>query len=162
VADWLNEEEQRAWRGLLRVHTQVMTALAQSLKADSDLSMPDYEVLAHLCDVPSGVVRLRDLGEQLQWEKSRLAHHLRRMEERGMVRRYASPDRARATLVSITEAGLAAIREAAPAHVARVRELFLDALDPAQVTVLAEASTAVLENVARLAQPDDVPVPVRS
>ena len=150
MAEWLSEEEQRAWRGLLRMHTNVMTALAQRLKTDSDMSLADYEVLANLSETPGGVLRARDLRCRLQWEKSRLAHHMKRMEDRGLVRRYACPEDGRAPLVALTEEGLALIREAAPAHVARVRELFLDALSPELVAALGEAADAVNENVARL------------
>ena len=81
-------------------------------------------------------------------EKSRLAHHIRRMEQRGYVRRATCDDDVRAPLISLTEAGLAAIRAAAPAHVARVRELFFAALTPAQARAVREAAEAVLENLA--------------
>jgi DNA-binding MarR family transcriptional regulator len=149
MGDWLNEDEHRTWRNVLRMHTRLTTALAQALKTDSDMSISDYEVLAILSEARDGVLRARELRCELQWEKSRLAHHLRRMEQRGYVRRDACVDDARAPLVCVTDTGLATIRAAAPAHVARVRELFFAALTPAQAHAMREATDAVLTNLAQ-------------
>jgi DNA-binding MarR family transcriptional regulator len=148
VSQWLEEDEHRTWRSFLRMHAQLTAALGHALKADSDMSISDYEVLAILSESPEGALRARDLRCELQWEKSRLAHHIRRMEQRGYVQREACIDDARAPLLCITDVGLAAIREAAPAHVARVRQLVFEALTPAQVRALREATEAVLENPA--------------
>lgn len=149
MSDWLNEEEQRTWRSVLRMHAQLTAALAQALKTDSDMSISDYEVLAILSEAPDGTLRSRELRCELQWEKSRLAHHIRRMEQRGYVRRDVCADDSRSSLVCITETGLVTIRAAAPAHVARVRELFFAALTPAQERAIREATEAVLENIGR-------------
>jgi len=149
MGDWLDEEEHRTWRNVLRMHTRLTTALAQALKTDSDMSISDYEVLAILSEAPDGILRARELRCELQWEKSRLAHHIRRMEQRGYVRRDVCSDDARAPLVCVTDAGLAAIRAAAPVHVARVRELFFAAMTPAQAHAMQEATDAVLTNLAK-------------
>jgi DNA-binding MarR family transcriptional regulator len=149
MGDWLDEDEHRTWRNVLRMHTRLITALAQALKTDSDMSISDYEVLAILSEAPDGVLRARELRCELQWEKSRLAHHIRRMEQRGYVRRDVCSDDARAPLVGVTDTGLAAIRAAAPAHVAHVRELFFAALTPAQAHAMREATDAVLANLAK-------------
>lgn len=158
MTDWLTEDEDRTWRSVLRMHTHLTTVLAQALKTDSDLSISDYEVLALLSEAPDRVLRARDLRCELQWEKSRLAHHIRRMEQRGHVRRDTCSDDPRAPLIWLTETGLAAIRAAAPAHLARVRELFFDALTPAQVRSMREATEAVLNHLELHAVHDTSPV----
>jgi DNA-binding MarR family transcriptional regulator len=149
MSDWLNKDEHRTWRSILGMHARLTTVLAQALKTDSDMSISDYEVLAILSEAPDGVLRARELRCELQWEKSRLAHHIRRMEQRGYVRRDACTDDLRAPLICLTETGLEAIRTAAPTHVAHVRELFFAALTPAQVQAMREAADAVLEHIAR-------------
>jgi DNA-binding MarR family transcriptional regulator len=154
MSDWLSDDEQRTWRSVLRMHTHLTTALAQALKTDSDMSIPDYEVLAILSEAPDQTRRARELRCALMWEKSRLAHHIRRMEQRGYVHRATCDDDARAPLISLTETGLAAIQAAAPAHVARVRELFFAALTPSQAQAMREAAETVLENLARH-EPDE-------
>ncbi|ABL82875.1 MULTISPECIES: MarR family winged helix-turn-helix transcriptional regulator [unclassified Nocardioides] len=154
MSDWLTEDEQHTWRSVLRMHTQLTAALAQALKADSELSISDYEVLAILSEAPDGVLRARELRCELRWEKSRLAHHIGRMEQRGYVRRDACADDQRAPLMCLTETGRAAIRAAAPTHVARVRELFFSALTPAQARAMREAADAVLDNLGSHASVD--------
>lgn len=162
TTEWLDHDEQRAWRAFLRMHTQLTCALAQGLKADSDMSIQDYEVLAILSEADGGALRAFDLRHELRWEKSRLAHHVRRMEARGLVRREACADDARAPLVCITDDGLAAIRAAAPQHVARVRELFLDALTRDQVEDLRHTAEAVLARVGDLDGLTPGPGPARA
>lgn len=147
--EWLDVDEQQTWRSFLRMHAQLTAALARRLKTDSDLSISDYEVLAILSETRDGALRARDLRCELHWEKSRLAHHVRRMEQRGYVRRDTCADDHRAPLVCITETGLAAIRAAAPAHVAHVRELFFDALSSTRAQALRDATDAVLDNLAQ-------------
>lgn len=149
MGDWLAEDEQQTWRSVLRMQARLTAALAQALKTDSDVSISDYEVLAILSEAPGGVLRARELRCALQWEKSRLAHHIGRMERRGLVRRDVCTDDRRAPLICLTAAGLATIRAAAPAHAARVRELFFAALTPAQRRAMRDAADTVLENLAR-------------
>jgi DNA-binding MarR family transcriptional regulator len=151
---WLDEDEQRTWRSVIRMHSQLTAALAQGLKADSDMSISDYEVLAILSEAPDGTLRARDLRCELQWEKSRLAHHIRRMEQRGYVRRDACTDDLRAPIICVTKLGLSTIRAAAPAHVAHVRQLFFDALTPTQLQAMREAADAVLASIARHVVPE--------
>lgn len=64
--DWLDEDQHRTWRSVLRMHTQLIAALAQSLKADSDMSISDYEVLAILSEAPHQTLRARELRCELR------------------------------------------------------------------------------------------------
>ncbi|MFE9691843.1 MarR family winged helix-turn-helix transcriptional regulator [Micromonospora sp. NPDC005806] len=145
----LDEHEQEVWRTFHRLRNQLALALGQSLQQDSGISESDFEVLAALAGAPDHAMRARTLRAELQWEKSRLAHQMRRMEQRGLVVREECLEDGRAPTVRLTDAGLASIRSAAPTHAARLRELFFDALTPAQVDALHEAGRAVL---ARLRQ----------
>ncbi|HEY2832265.1 MAG TPA: MarR family winged helix-turn-helix transcriptional regulator [Sporichthyaceae bacterium] len=150
---WLDEREQRAWRGLITMWTQLNAELSRRMTADSELSMPDFAVLVALTDECSARVRAFELAEVLQWEKSRLSHHLARMEKRGLISRDGCTEDGRGQVVEVTAAGRRAIEAAAPAHVAAVRELFLDALTPDQVDALAAVAEAAL---ARLDTPAGV------
>ncbi|WP_067180599.1 MarR family winged helix-turn-helix transcriptional regulator [Microtetraspora niveoalba] len=144
---WLDEHQHEVWRTYLRMRTRLAMALSQSLQQDSGMSESDYAVLVALSETPGGVMRALNLRCELQWEKSRLAHHVRRMEQRGLVLREECAEDSRAPMVRITEAGLDSIRAAAPAHVARVRELFVEALTPGQLDALHEASRAILKRL---------------
>lgn len=144
-AEWLNAEEERVWRSLQFMTMHLDTALAQQLAADSNLSYPDYSVLVALTDSPDGRMRIFELGDVIGWEKSRLSHHLTRMEKRGLVAKEPCGTDRRGAFIVITDHGREELAHAAPGHVAKVRELFIDPLTPEQLSVLGEATAAVLD-----------------
>jgi DNA-binding MarR family transcriptional regulator len=141
---WLDHDEQHAWRGYLRMHGKLSARLNRQLQADSGLSLADFDVLVHLTDAPEARVRVTELARSLQWEKSRLSHHVGRMEKRGLVAREECLDDGRGAFVALTAAGRAALEGAAPPHVDTVRRLVFDTLTAEQVQVLAELSDRVL------------------
>lgn len=145
--EWLDETEAHAWRGYLRMNAVLMAQLHRDLLRDSGLSGPDYDVLVILSETP-GRLRMRELGEQLLWEKSRTSHHITRMERRGLVRREDCDSDARGAFVMITPQGRRAITEAAPAHVENVRRHFFDRLSRTQVETLAAITDAVVPALA--------------
>lgn len=145
---WLTATEERAWRGLLRMHDVLVHRTGRSMQAEFGLSGADYTVLAELTRVPSGQLRMAELARMLGWEKSRLSHHVGRMAKRGLVERAECTDDRRGAYVQVTWEGREAITAAAPRHVEDVRALFLDHLTPGQITLLAEISDLVLEKAA--------------
>lgn len=144
TTQWLDDGEARAWRGYLRMNTLLQAELARDLQRESGLSGADYDVLVILSETQDERLRLRDLGARLLWEKSRLSHHITRMEKRGLVRREECEVDGRGAFVVLTPAGRRTIEEAAPPHVANVRRHFFDQLTPEQVQMLADISEAVL------------------
>jgi DNA-binding MarR family transcriptional regulator len=139
---WLTDEEQRLWRAYLEARTRLDAAVDAQL-AECGLSTADFAVLVPLSEAPGAGLRARDLGLQAGWDRSRLSHQLRRMEQRGLLRRTSCPTDARGTVVELTEAGRAALVQAAPGHVETVRRHFVDLLAPADLPAL----TAALERV---------------
>ena len=141
---WLEADQQRAWRQWLALTTRLPARLNRQLQADSDLSLADFDVLVQLTDLPAGRLRVGELGAALDWEKSRLSHHLTRMERRGLVAREDVAADGRGSEVVLTPAGRAAIEAAAPAHVDTVRALVFDALDEEQLRAWAELTSMLL------------------
>ncbi|MBC3194948.1 winged helix-turn-helix transcriptional regulator [Pseudonocardia sp. C8] len=141
---WLDEREQTAWRSYLRMQSRLQAELHRRLQADSGLSLADFEVLVALTDRPDERARVLELATSLEWEKSRLSHHLARMQKRGLIGREECGEDGRGNVVVLTREGRAAIEAAAPAHVETVRELVFDALPDDDVAALARISAAVL------------------
>jgi DNA-binding MarR family transcriptional regulator len=141
---WLDDGEQRAWRAYVRMQGQLAARLNRQLQADSGLSLADYDVLVLLTDVPEGCVRPFEMQRRLQWEQSRLSHHLTRMQRRGLIERRECDEDGRGALIVLTEAGRKAIEAAAPGHVDAVRSLFFDGLTRDQVEMLEKLATQVL------------------
>lgn len=141
---WLDDHEQHAWRRYLDMQAQLQARLHRELQRESSLSLADFDVLVALTDRPDRRIRVLELAEALQWEKSRLSHHLVRMERRGLIERQDCPDDARGAFVVLTDDGRRAIEGAAPAHVETVRRLVFDGLDATQVQTLADIAEIVL------------------
>ncbi len=161
---WLTDDEQRAWRGLITMWTQLNAELARQMAAGSDLSMSDFAVLVALTDTGGGHVRAFELARTLQWEKSRLSHQLTRMAKRGLIERGECVSDARGQFVAVTDAGRCAIEAAAPPHVAAVRRLLFDGLSPEDLAVLTRISESTLRRLGEPPLPDctessDVDVP---
>src|SRR5437660_3421286 len=114
---WLTAPQERAWRRYRRMRTLLDLQLARDLHRDSGLSGADYDVLSTLSEKAGGSWRARDLAAQLLWSTSRLAHHVGRMEQRGLVARQPCADDARGALISLTGQGRATLGKAAPPHV---------------------------------------------
>ena len=147
MSRWLTEEEQQAWRGLLRMTSQLNARMNRQLQDDYGISLPDYDVLVVLSEAPAGRLRVFEIADALAWEQSRVSHQLARMQRRGLVAREECATDARGAFVVLTEAGRAAIERAAPAHVETVRQLVFDGLSPGQLAALTAVTTGVLERL---------------
>ena len=144
---WLSDTEQHAWRSFLRMQAQLTTRLGRELQAESDLSIADYDVLVHLTDLEGGRRRILELARELDWEKSRMSHHLARMAKRGLIAREECEADGRGAFIAITPEGQAAIEAAAPRHVETVRRLVFDALTTEQVAALGAVSDRILKQL---------------
>jgi DNA-binding MarR family transcriptional regulator len=145
---WLTEEEQRAWRGLLRMTAQLNARANRLLLQEYGISLADYEVLVALSEAPEGQLRVFEVADALAWEQSRVSHQLARMQRRGLITREGCATDARGAFAVLTTAGRAAIERAAPAHVEQVRQLVFDELSHEQVSALTEITTRVLDRLA--------------
>ena len=135
---WLSDDEQRIWRAYLRANELLHVRLNRQLQRDSGFSEGDYAVLVHLSESLDDRMRGYELAAAIQWEKSRLSHHLTRMEKRGLVRREECPTDGRGAFVVLTDEGRRRVEDAAPRHVAEVRRLFIDALPAEQLATLGD------------------------
>jgi DNA-binding MarR family transcriptional regulator len=95
------------------------------------------------------VLRARELGREILWDRSRLSRHVRRMDKRGLVAREECAEDARGAMVRLTAAGRAAIEDAAPGHVAATRRHFFDRLPNKEVDLLTAVFDRVLDNLVR-------------
>ena len=146
-ARWLNDHEQEVWRAFRELLWGFESAMDRQLLRDSDLSGVEYSVLASLSESDDGVMRARDIAQQLGWERSRLSHLLKRMEARGLVERVTCATDARGFNISMTSTGRDAIRQAAPGHVTFVRENVFDPLSDAEREALLSATTKMQQSI---------------
>jgi DNA-binding MarR family transcriptional regulator len=144
---WLTEEERVAWVRLAAVLELLPGVLDIQLRRDADLNHFEYFVLAMLSEAPARTLRMTALATRTNATLPRLSHVVRRLEDRGLVRRFPCPEDGRATNAQLTEAGWDKIVAAAPGHVANVRQQVIDALDAEQVRQLAGITEAILGRI---------------
>lgn len=142
---WLNDQEAAAWKAVRDLGQPLWSALGRDLQRDSGLSMADYQVLVVLSEIPEGVLSYRELTNATGWEKSRLSHHITRMEKRNLVARQDCVTDGRSADIALTSAGRSAIETAAPGHVAAVRKYLIDLLEPQELTTLISIARRVNE-----------------
>ncbi|NNC79691.1 MAG: MarR family transcriptional regulator [Acidimicrobiales bacterium] len=143
---WLNAQERQAWRNLSLMQLQLDALLGRELAAEG-LSYQDYLVMADLSERDGEQARMSELGHHLGWEKSRLSHHISRMEKRGLVAKVKCPTDKRGWFVCLTDNGRQAISQAAPEHVESVRRNFIDLLTSDQLEALDEIANIVLDHL---------------
>lgn len=145
---WLDARQQHVWQAYLQLNQHLFARLEQQLVRDSGLSGADYQVLHPLSEAPDGVVRARELRTEMCWDRSRLSHHLARMERRGLVVREECLEDARGSMVRLTDAGRRAIEAAAPAHVEMVHRYVFDVVSDEELAVLGTVFDRLLANLA--------------
>ena len=82
-------------------------------------------------------MRSSELAANIDWERSRLSHHLGRMERRGLIGRDDCATDSRGAEVSLTEVGAQLFRRASAPHLRAIKQHFADALTPEQFEALA-------------------------
>jgi DNA-binding MarR family transcriptional regulator len=146
-ARWLDSREARVWQSYRDLIRELQAAMDRQLLNDAGLSGADYAVLAPLSETSGDVMRMRELGRSIGWDRSRLSHQVRRMTQRGLLTREDCADDGRGSMVRLTASGRAAIEAAAPEHVQTVRRYFFDPLSKKEVDQLGSMLQRMLDRL---------------
>jgi DNA-binding MarR family transcriptional regulator len=144
---WLTAAEVDSWLSVVRMMTWLPWSIDQQLRRDSNLAMVEYQVLARLSNSPQRTLRMSLLADLVNSSLSRLSHLVKRLEERGLVRREPDPTDGRFTNAILTDEGFRTLAEAAPAHVAHVRSLVIDVLSPEQLRRLGLSADRIMSRI---------------
>lgn len=136
-------DELRVWREFLESGETLRSLISARLHSDTGLSPADYSVLLALSEAPGNRARSSDLAAGIGWERSRLSHHLARMERRDLIRREECATDNRGAEIVLAPAGRSAFHAATVPHLTAVRELFVDALTPEQLAAAGEIAAAL-------------------
>jgi DNA-binding MarR family transcriptional regulator len=138
----LTTSELATWRALLDTTSELRRRLSDQLQ-ETSLSPADYEVLLALTEASGRELRSSELASAIKWDRSRLSHHLGRMERRGLIRRDECLTDNRGAVIVLETDGSAAFRHASAPHLKAIQKHFADALSPEQFDALAEILAAV-------------------
>jgi DNA-binding MarR family transcriptional regulator len=135
------------WRTFIETVEALTNELSSRLRSETGLSSGDYLVLLTLSEADGKVLRSSELAAHIGWDRSRLSHHLGRMEGRRLIRREPSESDLRGAEVVLTTSGAEAFRRSTVPHLRAVRELFVDALTPQQLAAATEIAEALREHL---------------
>ncbi len=144
-----------AWRSLLEAYAEISGRLDAHHDARGSMAPGDLEVLVQLASSPEHRLRMTELAERSLVTPSGLTRRVDRLEALGLVERRSCRSDRRGAWATLTDAGVAVVREALPQHQAIVEDHVRSRLSAADATQL-----AVL--LARLAGDDAGPDAVRS
>ena len=121
----LSKNEASLWGSWKRASELLRARIVEEISAETGLSDPDFGVLTRVVEDGGGAMRQNQLAESMGYHRSRLSHHVTRMEERGLVTRRQSGD---GVEVVVTDEGRELVALARPIHAAAVRRYLLDPL----------------------------------
>ncbi len=147
AAKWLTAAEVNSWLSVVRLMTWLPWSIDQQLRRDSNLAMVEYQVLAMLSESPERTIRMSSLAVLTNVSLSRLSHLVKRLEERGLMRREPDPADGRFTNAILTGKGFQTLAEAAPGHVAHVRSLVIDVLSAEQLRHLGRTADLIMSRI---------------
>ncbi|MDO5735719.1 MAG: MarR family transcriptional regulator [Propionibacteriaceae bacterium] len=140
---WLNQTEQGIWRDWLRATERIHSHLDAGLR-EFGLDLAEYEIFVTLSESPGRRMRMSELAGAARHSRSRLTHTISRMEKQGLVTRETCSADGRGVWATLTEGGYELLEQVAPHHVAAVRHIFVDAIDPEDFTALGRAMASVV------------------
>ena len=145
----LDERQRLLWKAYRDLYQELSTVLEDQLLRDAGLSGSEYAVLVELSHSPDGVLRARELGSELGWDRSRLSHLVGRMEKRRLVAREECEEDARGSMVRLTDAGRATVDGVAPEHSEAIRRNFFNALSNDELETFVTVVDRLRDNLAQ-------------
>jgi DNA-binding MarR family transcriptional regulator len=148
---WLDEREQQIWAQLSTMILRLQPVLSAQLQREFGISQFEYLIMARLSETPGSMLRMSVLATLCGSSLPRLSQAVGRLEKRGWISRHPDAQDSRYTLAVLSPAGLRRLQEAAPSHVAAVREFVFDRLTQAQTRQLGTICQRILDGL----PPDD-------
>jgi DNA-binding MarR family transcriptional regulator len=146
AAQGLDPRELNAYFVLMESVSLLQHQVEQQLRDAGGISYVQFQLLARLADAQAPLT-MTALADGVVYSRSGLTYQAGLMEQAGLVTRGPSPDDDRATLVTITPAGLALFGRILPGHVQVVRRLLFDPLASRDVDHLGDIMTRVRDHM---------------
>lgn len=143
----LEPEEWELWDTWMRAQRLLTRELERGLQRDCGISKAEFSVLVTLRGASGREMRVGELSESLDWDKSRVSHQLTRMENRGFVERTKYGADGRRAGIRLTAEGRRAAQSALLVHAGNIRSQFLDSLTPEQAEAIRAWSEQVVDRI---------------
>ena len=142
----LTDDENTAWKTLVRAHANIVNAVDRELTSEHALGLADYDVLSQLALSEDRSLRMTELAKRVLLSPSGLTRRLDGLVKSGFVERKPCPSDGRGLLAVITDAGVEKLRTMTPTHTSGVRTHFVDIVENSQLKELSSALSSIADN----------------
>lgn len=142
----LDPQELGAYFVLMEAVSLLQHQVEQQLRAEGGISYVQFQLLARLADA-RGPLTMTQLADGVVYSRSGLTYQAGLLEKAGLIARGPSSEDDRATLVTITDSGLALFDRVLPGHVEVCRRLLFDPLTSDDVGHLGDVMTRVRDHM---------------
>lgn len=142
----LDPHQLGAYFALMEAVSLLHHHVEQHLRTEGDLSYVQFQLLARLAEA-RGHLTMTQLADGVVYSRSGLTYQAGLLEKAGLITRGPSPEDERATLVNITENGLAHFGRVLPGHIHVVRRLLFDPLNDDDLNHLGDIMTRVRDHM---------------
>jgi DNA-binding MarR family transcriptional regulator len=139
----LSGDEEAVMRALGRLMVVLPRVLDADLERHQRMSLSEYSALRHLSEVPDRRMRMSELAAACDMSLSGMTRLAGKLESLGFLERKRYERDARGLEAVLTDAGLARLQQAWPAHLASVRRHIFDHLGEIDLRALAAALDAM-------------------
>jgi DNA-binding MarR family transcriptional regulator len=148
MTEGLDPQQLGAYFALSEATSLLQHHVEQHLRAEGGLSYVQFQLLARLAEAHR--LTMTQLADGVVYSRSGLTYQAGLLEKAGLITRSPSTDDERATLVTITEKGLALFGSILPGHVQVVRRMLLDPLSEADLRHLGDIMSRVRDHMRAL------------
>jgi DNA-binding MarR family transcriptional regulator len=137
-----------AWRALVQAHARLSRRLDDDLRAEHDLTLPEYEALLAIAESPDGRIRMHQLADRVVLSKSGVTRLVDRLVADGAVERISCPSDARGAEAVLTGTGRRRFEDAALTHRRGVEAHFVAVAASGDLAAIERALGAVASHLA--------------
>ncbi|WKK24042.1 MarR family winged helix-turn-helix transcriptional regulator [Streptomyces olivoreticuli] len=138
----LSDDERAVWRAALTLGEDLRALVTGELTPRTGLSQPDFLVLTRLQLAPEHrMAGMKALAAKLEWSPSRLSHHLKRMQTRGLVELAHEADGQ--LVVGATREAVRIMETATLQHARLVRQFLLSQVTEGERRVLLDVAERI-------------------
>ncbi|MEM9033630.1 MAG: MarR family transcriptional regulator [Actinomycetota bacterium] len=123
------DAELATWEAFQRYQRSVVERLDAELRAETDLTLDEYDVLHQLRVAPDRRLRMGELAELVVITRSSCSRLVDRLAKRGLVARERDEADRRVVWAHLTDEGRKRHRRAAPVHLRGIARWFAEPLD---------------------------------
>jgi DNA-binding MarR family transcriptional regulator len=131
------------WRLMLASFGRLSRRLDEELRAEHDLSLPEYEALLRIAESPRGRLRMSQLASEVELSKSGVTRLIDRLVGDGFVQRCQCSDDARGAEAVLTSAGKQRLRDAMDTYLRGLDRFLVDPIEPSDRVALERAMSAI-------------------